>query len=161
MTDLKRPDRPEKCPECGQGDRTEDYYYQTPGPSVPAFHNRIQKWTCGHTSQQWWFQRYEDDILAAGIGEAPTAFWSDYQRLKKSEYPKQEKEMVDSNTTMQMIPAIVLPEPKPYYGLDWNIWVGMNADQREEARATYYESVGALQKIYSAVLEPIAIVRQE
>lgn len=64
----------------GETNYTQDHYRQTPGPSVPAFHNRIQKWACGHRSQQWWFQRYDDDILAAGTGVAPTAFYSDYQR---------------------------------------------------------------------------------
>lgn len=72
MTDLKRPEKPEKCPECGAtGTQRDDHYRQTPPPATVALNTRLQIWSCGHTSKQWWFQRFEDDILAAGIGEPP------------------------------------------------------------------------------------------
>lgn len=59
----------------------------------------------------------------------------------------------------QMIPAIVLPEPKPFYGIEWSLWVTFDEGQREEAKITYLESADALKSIYAALLSPIAVVK--
>ena len=60
---------------------------------------------------------------------------------------------------VQMIPAIVLPEPKPYYGLEPPIWAGMSNEQKADAQATYYESVTALKDIYARLLSPFVTVK--
>ena len=62
-------------------------------------------------------------------------------------------------TKMQIIPPIVLPGPKPYYGVDYCLWVQMGEDEREELRSTYEDSVRALKEIYAVILNPIAVVK--
>ena len=60
---------------------------------------------------------------------------------------------------VQMIPAIVLPEPKPYYGLEPSIWEKMSNDQKGEAQITYNDSVTALKDIYAQLLSPLVTVK--
>lgn len=66
---------------------------------------------------------------------------------------------VFTERSIQMIPAIVLPEPKPYYGIEHFTWAQMTPDQRQEAKETYDDSVQALKEIYANLLEPIAVVK--
>ena len=60
---------------------------------------------------------------------------------------------------VQMVPAIVLPEPKPFYGVDWQSWRYMDPVEKEEAKASYYQSVAALKSLYAAFDKPIAVVK--
>ena len=60
---------------------------------------------------------------------------------------------------LQIIPPLPFPEPKPYYGLEFAVWATMNDAMRQEAKATYLESVDALRSIYAGLLDPIAVVK--
>lgn len=66
---------------------------------------------------------------------------------------------IELNPVPQMIPAIVMPEPKPYYGLGFECWTMMNNGQRQEAKNTYLESTSALKSIYEQLLKPIVVVK--
>lgn len=61
--------------------------------------------------------------------------------------------------TIQMIPAISMPEPKPYYGLPREEYESMTEDQRVHLVGTYWDSVKALKSIYAQLLAPIAVVK--
>ena len=67
----------------------------------------------------------------------------------------------DPGAFTQVIPPIILPEPKPFYGLTRLEWLDMADEERTQAQETYYESVEALKEIYARLLEPIAVVNRK